>query len=483
MPKSAEPDEPVTLELPPLDLDEPEHDGPAQEIEHAIDVDERSAIDRDDEPAFDLDVGIELSDSGESSSEPGGDLVLDIGELLERSDDDEAEDGDPGALGPEHFDVTSGLSDTPNEPASSSAVEGTDEPLGDLVSEELPDLDADEEGVADANLEPDMVTLGMRHDEHEPALWAAERWSPVDLPAVRGARVSDLTVRDGRIFAVGDALWMIAEGGTRATRADLAGANVSTFVLLEREPLALLYATRDARLNLAEVGQNGIASCTQIGVPREGSLELMTAADRTALARNALGKLFRTHDAGRSWQPVDVGSRVLALARHGRPLVALAHGRARPCLLRSSDAGQSWQQVVLDEAAREVALGQSPLLGAAETLVALADARQGMVVSDDGGASFAPVARTFGATAIAVGTWEGRPRVWAALLGDLDGVTRLVMVDPQRAEAATIVELESQDDAEAFRVDALAWDAWNGRVWAGGAFGLLSFEPGRARGH
>lgn len=472
---TGEQDEPATLELPPLDLDEPQDEGPADDFEHALEVDERSAIDGDDEPALDLEIGMELSDGAEPSTDPGGDLVLDIGELLEKSDD-EGEDEDRGTLGPEHFDMTSGLGEVPDEPASSSAVEGTDEPLDDLVSEELPELDADEEGVG--GVDPaDLVSLELRYDDHEAAPWAEERWSPVSSPVA--TPLNDVAIQDGRVLAAGDGVWIIGDGGADVAHHELDGTHVTTLALIQPEPPVVLCATRDSRLVLAEIGPGQTASWNELDAPGDGAPVELATADHAVLAKSATGKLFCTRDSGKSWQLVDVGSRFLALARRGTPLVALAHGRGRPCLLRSNDAGRSWRQDALDEAARSVALGQSPLLAAGGSVVALADARLGMVISDDGGASFRVVAHSFGATALAAGVWAGRPHVWAALLGDLDGVARLVLVDPQTAQAITLAELGSEEQGDSFRVDALAWDAWGSRVWAGGAFGLLSFAPRR----
>ena len=67
----------------------------------------------------------------------GHEVVLDIGSLLSLADDEvSAEDAD--GAGPESLDPAADLADL-GEPIVGSLEEGTDEPLEDLVSEDLPE--------------------------------------------------------------------------------------------------------------------------------------------------------------------------------------------------------------------------------------------------------------------------------------------------------------------------------------------------------
>ena len=158
-------------------------------------------------------------------------------------------------------------------------------------------------------------------------------------------------------------------------------------------------------------------------------------------------------------------------------------------MLRSTDAGLSWLPVELDEAARRVAAGDAPLLASVGSVIAIADAARGTVVSADSGTTFRRVPGCVNATCLAAGALDGCPTVWAALYHEGSDLTDLCMLDPYAAVARRIAQVRAdaarsdplEESLELARIAALRWDPDMGRLWGVGGFGLRSWSPGRKK--
>ena len=89
-------------------------------------------------------------------------------------------------------------------------------------------------------------------------------------------------------------------------------------------------------------------------------------------------------------------------------------------------------------------------------------------------------------TALAGALLDDNARFFAAVYRETSDQTDILLIDPTRAEAACIAQLDgsvehSSSDAiergEWAKVTALEWHAPSGRLWATGGFGVLSFSP------
>ncbi len=200
-------DSDLPADLPPLDSDdEPGAEGPlGDEVETLVDLVDDAAVDLDDEEAADLDVGLELSEPEGDSDEPRAELVLDIAELLSIDDDEPGADGDEA--GPETFDPSAGITE-PADDMSGDAELGVDDDES-LVSDELPGLDADNEGDFE---EPSWAELDTVGDEDPPPN-AGVAWVAADL----AAELHDATAMDaagGRVVLASDwgVRWLDSSG-------------------------------------------------------------------------------------------------------------------------------------------------------------------------------------------------------------------------------------------------------------------------------
>ncbi len=120
------------------------------------------------------------------------------------------------------------------------------------------------------------------------------------------------------------------------------------------------------------------------------------------------------------------------------------------------------------------------MLAAAGSVVAIADAERGLVVSSDSGKTFRVVRGASNATAISAGFCAERPSVWAALYHEGKDRTSIALVDVARAEATVIgvietPELDVDGAGERSRVERLWWDGMH--LWAAGGFGVAVWWP------
>jgi len=452
-------------ELPPLDeLDRDESEGPAEDdslplldpIEEDVDLDE-------DEAPLDIGLGVEVEEAEADADEPG-DVVLDMTELLSEVDDDEhPEEGD--VAGPSELDLSADI-DTEGEEMLGSNEEGTDEPYEDLVSDELPELDADEPG----GFEDEAAWLELDSLRDEPLPPRGEPWvteevatDDADIAAlavtssgmvVGGARVTFTS--SGRAVPLGRsrtvALAPFGDGGVVAQSAG--GDLLHIPPDGEPKPIAPAFETSPRHLD--------VALCPDAP---EGAIVVFAAGDTLA----------RSLDGGAHFTLEQLPGRIIALSGD----VALLREPEGWALAERRDG--TWRDAALADEGRDIAEGESVLFAACGPLRALAAAERGLAVSADG-TSFTRIPGCLHASALTLGRRGGADKAWVALFLESEERAVVVEVDLATKAATVIVEIDAQgeDDTDHdARILALAWDARAEALWAAGAGLLVRSTPAR----
>lgn len=463
-------------ELPPLDpSSDEEHEGPDDSeltplltpLEEDVDLDEERAVP-------DVDLGLEVPDEPPDRDE-GHEVVLDIQSLLSLADEDD-HDQDADRSGPEQLDPAADISDV-DEPIVGSLEEGTDEPLEDLVSDDLPELDADEPGGLDNDAS--WLSSDALRDEDLPE--ASERpWRVARVDAAL-TELEALALGGGRLWVGGHELWSFERDGS-ARRSEL-GVHVLGLTALGTGVVAL---TPAGLLEAVTPGSEarrlggfrealGLASDAPapLTIGRLGEAEsnaLLVAADESRIAVSRNG--------GASFEGAEVGGRIVAVSR-GAPTRLVVQGAEGPALLELD--AQGFRRTLLDAEAEEAAGGELALLGSLGEVVAVASRDRGLALSSDAGRSFSRVPGCLHTTALELGTREGRPRVWLAVFVESEERSLVIEVDVATRSAEIVAELTGADDVapsddDDGRVCALAWDADHGWLWAAGQSGLFRLD-------
>ncbi len=475
-------------ELPPIDLDDRDEDGPAGRIDELFEASEFAEESAGEEEAsLDLDLGIKLDIPGETPEDGGsGELVLDIAALLQNAEERNEPDGDETGIAT--LDPSVDLSQSP-ELGADTPDEDDLSAMDDLVSDELPGLDADEEGEYDGDADATLIDGAGARDEAPPP-WARQRL--LEQPLSTSDALEAIAVERGIVVAGGDdVLWI--EPGAGPLRLAAGGGRITHVVLVGPDRDRIVYATALGRLfrrqRLGGTVEELRAWREAAGAREESPLgiELCQVASDDAknviLARVTNGALLRSRDAGTHWERIDTEGEARALPRRAAPVTALVASARGGFLVRSPDAGASWQRFELDSLARAVAERPSPLLAAAGSVVALGHAELGLVVSSDGGACFERVSGCAAVTALAAESRAGQSWVWAALYRESEDYSEIVQIDPVERIAERVAELRagppaasSEEPLERGRVTTLEWDRATSLLWAAGAFGLKSFR-------
>ena len=464
-------EEPEPLDdLPPLDPED-ERDEPLDtpmdldELEDTLDPD--ADVDLDDEGATDLDVGIAALESEEPAGDDRNELVLDIAELLAVADEETGEDD---AAGPPDFDPSVGLEES--APPIGGPDEEVEHDYDGIVDEELPGLDADDEG--DFDEAEDWVPHAAL-DEPPP--------SGIDPPwlaqaLVAGERVDVVMALSGLVVSTGASVHCFGKEqrrldlGARVTSAALSGGMLLMFTatgqLLRRD----LVGDRNEELE----GWREAA-----GARRGDALELELSSSPfepgVVLARTNRGGLLRSVDRGTSFSAEDLHARVLGFDAREKPAVLLAETTSGKRLLSSDDGGSSWSASALDEVALAVADGAAVRMAALDDVVALGDLERGLAVSSDGGKSFFRVPGSARLTALCAARLFGEPVVFAALHRDTDDRVLVCMLDVTSRTFVSVAELAGDESSEDARALSLVWDADRERLLVGGGFGLSALSP------
>jgi hypothetical protein len=167
-------------ELPPLDLDERDEDGPVGRLDELFEApDPTEEGGNEDEVPLDIDVGVKLDSSEENSADAGtGELVLDIATLLQNAEERIEPDADETGIAA--LDPSLDIESSPEIGLDEPEEDGSDD-MEELVSDQLPGLDADEEGEFDGDAEASFIEGASARDEVPPP-WARTRWTGCPPP-------------------------------------------------------------------------------------------------------------------------------------------------------------------------------------------------------------------------------------------------------------------------------------------------------------
>lgn len=456
-------------ELPPLDGDA--NDAP--EAEFAVEIDglddegEASLDDTtaEDDPADDAELDLDESDGGwldEPNETPDLDLgdvaITDFGE-----GEASAEDADEPGTGDEDF----GFGDAPEHGGLDAGDEGPLDEDEELREQDLPALDADEEGdLEDAAL----VDEGFAADEPLGLPWAATPWERVGAPlALVGARAV-ACAGSGAIVA-----GRTEAGEAQLLRVDLEGASQAL-----------------PAVGLAPAGLAMLAV--------EGPTVAAVADDGAVLVSRDEGQAFVTTpltSAGlHAAQLALVGGSLWIRTRAGALLFAPAEGELRRepvpgavCALTGGlRAGEDATALVVDPEGRPTALLRGSVDGALsrDTLEGGQPAQSGLLAVR--GRAFAYAARRGGVVRCdASGRWEsvewpghvtaiayvGDDALLAATYSDGEDSTTLVHVGADACPRVVARLGAMRDDVDSDgRVVSMAYDEAHGVVWLAGGFGV-----------
>jgi hypothetical protein len=456
----------------------------------------------------------------ENERDEFGELLPDLEEADEREDGDEADENEQPA--PDTFDLDPPLEDATFEEQTAPDLrfghdsvlpedDGSDSddasgfaaeprtgetqpedafPLDDderdgiddfrpFVSElDIPQLDADEEGIAGESLR-----FGAFFAAAELAWPSARR--PWRLNALAKERASALALGGGTVVAGSTDLLWLDSGRTTPVRIALDGTRITSLALLGDDSETVVAVTASGRLlrrtrlasDSERVGELGHGAHGALDVQGVELCALGRTEPRSLLRSGPSGLVERSDDAGASFAPIEPQLRALAITTTAAPFVALGDDARE--LYVSNDRGRSFEQRPLEGAAGMLARGEAPIVAAAERVVVLIEPELGLVVSTDEGRTFREVPGSAAATACSVGTYGGRAYAWVALYSEAADATRVLMVDVERAEAEVILTLSGAGDDDQLgasaRLERLAWDG--ARLFAVGEPGFLSIEP------
>jgi hypothetical protein len=419
-------------ELPPLDGGEDEpaaEDGMHDEL--LPDGDEDASL--DDSAADDLEVddGVDIADDEPSTAEDDERWEADVGEPeLDLADDanGEATDGDAPGVSESDLDLDDDLPPS----ADDAGEEGTNDAVDQSIDEELPALDADDEGDFEDAL---LLETGLMVAPPEGPRWAADRWERVSS----GDRTLALAVPDDDAVAsmamcvAPPLLVSVTAAGRLLVEGDAVDARAGRFV-----PSALL------------AGKSG------------PPLLALRSADPSAVlwAASLGGLVARSTDLGRSWSPpVDVGKPVSALALGADGSLGLLAIRGETAEILTSTDGLNW-------VARPVAAGGVPFpltgvcwLAVGTASFAIGDATGVWVARQDGDfVRVTSVSTT--TTGLFIGSAPDAPLVFAEPGVDIDENARLVRVagDGRVEILIEIAPPEADDRSEPPSVVAMAWE-------------------------
>ena len=462
-------------ELPPLDGDA--NDAPEAESEVELeDLDDASEASLDDatgedEPADTEDLELDESETG-WLEEPNETPDLDLGDVAItefREGECAADDAEEPGAGEEDF----GFGDAPERGGLDGGDEGPLDADEELREQDLPALDADEEGdLEDAAL----VDEGFAADEPLGLPWAAAPWERVGAPfALVGARAVACAGPGAIVAGRSEA------GEAQLVKVDLEGASQA----LGASGLA------PARIGALAVEGSTVAAVDDDGtvlVSRDGgqtflATPLATAGlhaaqiaivDRALWIRTRAGALLFAPPVGelrREPVPGAVGA-LAGGVRAGEQAAALAlDAEGRPTALLRGLADGSLSRETLD--APDVA--QPGILAVRGGALAYAPRRGGIAVRDAGG-KWRSMTWPGLVTALA---FVGDGALLAATYTDSEDSTTLVHVgvDGEPRVVARLGAMRDDVDSDG-RVLSMAHDEAHGVVWLAGGFGVAVLAVG-----
>jgi hypothetical protein len=391
-------------ELPPLDGDDDEPDSSAEVSDDLLPEPEHASS-LDDSVMDDLDVGIgaeipddepETTSNISNGSRPA--VVdderweADVGEpeldLIEDAPTSEA-DGEPLVGADGDFGDHEDLPDSEDD----AGEEGTTDPIEHSLDEELPAMDADDEGDFEDTL---LLEAGEVERDLETVRWADVAWSErpslhrsfawvVDEPETLTLLASCLAWELIVAIAKRGKIWVSRNGGRTVQRADAVFGD--------------------------ETGDD----------PRELLLALAPISGAVWIGKHS-GQLAVSHDLGESFRSCAVGRPIAGLAaREDGSVVALCRGESAMELLTSSDGVTWFAQKAIGDIAALAGRARAPWMTCRGASVAVGDER-GAIVSRDG-RHFTRIPGTAGGVAgVFAGADPKAPLIIAGSFGDDDEV-------------------------------------------------------------
>ncbi|WP_437631262.1 hypothetical protein [Sorangium sp. So ce854] len=519
------------IDLPPLGHDdEEERDEGFEELLQTLDDAEGGL---DDANASDLEVDVEIAeDEGGTGGDETAEEGVDVGALHEGIEDADAGSWVSDESAAHDDDDHDDLDEHGGAHGDDGGAEGTGEDPSDDVDEgELPALDADQDGAYEGeDLLDEMPDLA---DDQAPV------WDPLPWVVVEGAGAavpcSTLAVAGGAVVAGGAGAEPgmtgepAARPGGRARRADRAGGDRGTVLVVDAGALSARRAGVDASASSIALSDAGLLIAT-----RRGNLLVSDDRGKTASPLGAWGSsgapVTLATTPGRLWVlsgktlwspaagavgglPEDGGAAagpsrrdaapsrgalslslgpalrdgVLRMSASDGVIVALTSTPAGPQLerLRGDDEGSP--AVPLSGAARRAAEAGDGRLAAAAGGRSIALSGAGLLcVSRDGGETFRVIDGLPVVLALAfAGDHRGSPLLaLVAREGEGEGERRAQLVHvPASGRPTLVAEIEAtghaEEDAAAGARAAIAWDASREVVWVACSAGLIALTRQR----
>jgi hypothetical protein len=400
---------------------------------------------------------------------------------------DERENLLEGTEEPGVGDEDYGLDVHEHESATDGGEEGPSADDEDLREEDLPRLDADDQGEPD---DADFVEPGFGEVVSPQPKWADAPWERAGAP-LRVAAMRSLACAPGGVLAGGVGVVRVdLEGGSIQPAAKgLAGGEV-TRVLVERvepqeRPGSPSLSPR-AGLVVATTERGGVFVSLDGGEtfgdvngwralvrPEEGASGLEVVLVRGELwGRTMQGVLLCSRDLGVTWEKAPVDGFVVALAvdpglAPSGTLVVLVRGVRGAELLRWTDAGFDSSPLPASVGAHSLTRALLVTWGAA---VAIATEGRPVERTIDG-VHWSPLEETEGATAVAF--LDAHGTLALGLFAEDDERSLLARAAPD-GEVRLVAEVDGER-AQTDGITALAWDQARGVLWASGAFGVTAF--------
>ncbi|MET0592833.1 MAG: hypothetical protein ABW133_09050 [Polyangiaceae bacterium] len=420
-------------ELPPLDGAEEE---PAAEDGFSDDllpgVEDDNSLDDAESDDLDVDDGVDVTDDESRGGEDDERWEADVGEPELDLTEDTLGDGDGEAPGVSENDDD--IDDDLPPSADDSGEEGTNDAIDQAIDEDLPALDADDEGDFEDAL---LLETGLTEPMPEGPRWAAESWER--LPSAD--RALSFAVPDDDAIA-GTAICVAPE--------TLVAVTVAGRLLFDGGSVD---STGGRRLPAALTG--GKAGAPLIALAERGSSPSLWVGNRS-------GALAQSPDLGRSWSPaIELGKPIVALAaqRDGSIVALVDNAGALEAATWRSGGTWSARAVTSEGAPLRLVAGGQPWIAVAESAIAIGHS-SGVWLSRSG-EDFVRVANLLGTTAGAfVGATPDAPLVIAETAADVEELVRLLRVTREgKVEIlADLAPPDLDDGTDVASVVALAWD-------------------------
>jgi hypothetical protein len=438
-------------ELPPLDgaEDEPAaEDGLPEDL--LPDRDEEDSLDDAASDDLEVDDGVDGTEDAPLDGEDDR-WQADVGEPeLDLMDDSLGEgDGDSPGVGESEDDIDDDIPSSGDD----AGEEGTTDAIEQMLDEELPALDADDEGDFEDAL---LLETGLAVAAPEGPRWAADTWErtaahdraiKLIVPDDDAVAATSMCVAPEMVVSVTVAGRLLFDGGSAESRGG------------RRLPPELTGGQSGAPL---------VALASRAETPI-----LWVAHRKGAVARSA--------DLGVSWaKAFDLGKPVVALVAQSDGSVIALLDDAGAMEIATSPDGVAWSARPVDIGGQRLRVNADALhwLAAAGSAVAIGQA--GGVWVSRHGEDFVRVASLPGTTAGAfVGPLPDAPLVFAESAGDIDELVRLFRSgrDAKIEILADLAPPEGDDAHDAATVVALAWDETTRSLRVAFATAVCSVAP------